>query len=539
MQTYVVSILYISIIILFLECYTVFKNMKSKLHQYLFFCCVAMLVNNIGYLLGIQSTSLESRVLAVKFSYAGRVWIAYTLFMFAIELCQVNFPRIAREVLLFMHASIYISVLTVGKHCLYYTWVESVYENGILVLKHGCGIFYHILMFMQMLYIIFGFYMLFSTYRILKNPITKKCFRTVTLAILSLSIFYIIQITHILPISRVFDLSVIGNIVLVILLYVAIVRCNLLSLIEMAKDYIIDGLTEGIIAVDTEGKVKYYNKLALKIFPEIIEPNADLPSALTEAITSDNEYTFDNRIYVIEKNVLHNDYCVVGDIYVLVDATDLKEKEYKLKADAQLYQLTAKTMKERLLLAEEFVKQDRKLRHDRRHFEALLMTLLQDGNVDEAKKYLSEQLAEEPGTIKRYCDNTTINVALMFYVNVAEKNNISVETNISIPATISMDDLHLGIVMANLLENAINACKNVPEDKRFIHIKAVYKEQLLLEIENSCVSKVPLNEKGYPFSNEVGHGIGTQSVLSFVEETGGFIQYESNDNSFKVRMILN
>ena len=539
MQTYVVSILYCSIIILFLECYTVFKNMNSKCHQYLFFCCVAMLVNNIGYLLGIQATSLESRVLAVKFSYAGRVWIAYTLFMFAVELCQVNFPRIAKEVLLFMHAGIYMSVLTVGKHHLYYTWVECVYEDGIIILKHGCGVFYHIFMFVQVLYIILGFYVLLSTYKDMQNPIIKKCLKTVTLAILSLSIFFIIQITHIFAISRVFDLSVIGNIVLVVLLYVAIIRCNLLSFIELAKDYIIEGLSEAIIAVDIVGKVRYYNKLALKMFPEIVKPNAGLPSVMTELINCDKEYTFNNRIYVIEKNVLYNDYGVVGDIYVLADATDLKEKENKLRADAQLYQLAAKTMKERLLLAEEFVKQDRKLRHDRRHFEALLMTLLQDGNVDEAKKYLSEQLAEEPKTAKRFCDNTTINVALIYYVNVAEKNNISVETNISIPAVISMDDLHLGIVVANLLENAINACKDVLDANRFIHIKAIYKEQLLLEIENSCTSKVSLDEEGHPFSNEVGHGIGTQSVLSFVDETGGFIQYEANDNSFKVRMILN
>ena len=143
--------------------------MNSKCHQYLFFCCVAMLVNNIGYLLGIQATSLESRVLTVKFSYAGRVWIAYTLFMFAIELCQVNFPRIAKEVLLFMHAGIYMSVLTVGKHHLYYTWVECVYEDGIIILKHGCGVFYHILMFVQVLYIILGFYVLLSTYKDMQN----------------------------------------------------------------------------------------------------------------------------------------------------------------------------------------------------------------------------------------------------------------------------------------------------------------------------------------------------------------------------------
>lgn len=539
MQTYVVSILYFSIIILFLECYTIFKNMNTPLHKYLFFCCVAMLVNNIGYLLGIQAFSLEARILAVKFSYAGRIWIAYALLMFAIELCQIDFPSLAKKILLFVHAGIYMSVLTIGKYTYYYTDVSCVYEDGILVLKHGCGVCYYLLMVMQLVYILFGFYILLSTYPKLGNPITKRCFRIVTLAIMSLSAFFIVQISHILPISRIFDISVIGNVVLVVLLYAAILKCNLLSLIEIAKDYIIDGLSEGIIAVDTSGKVKYYNELALKLFPEIAQGNVLVPEAIKISVNSKKELTFDDRIYVIEENELSNDYGIVGKIYALVDSTELKKNEYRLKADAELYQLAAKSMKERLLITEEFVRQDRKLRHDRRHFEALLMTLLREGKVEDAMRCLSENLAVEPSSLKKYCDNTTLNVAFIYYVGIAEKKNIKVETKISIPGKISIDDLRLGIVVANLMENAINACCEIPENQRFISVKAIYKEQLLLEITNSCASKVPLDKDGYPFSKEAGHGIGTRSVAAFVEETEGFIEYTSDEKEFKVRMILN
>ena len=55
-------------------------------------------------------------------------------------------------------------------------------------------------------------------------------------------------------------------------------------------------------------------------------------------------------------------------------------------------------MKERLQLTESSIQKERLMRHDRRHFEALLYQLLEEGNIEEAKKYLEERLAMEPQT---------------------------------------------------------------------------------------------------------------------------------------------
>ena len=45
----------ISIFAMLLEGFIVFKNLKNKLHAYLFFNCMVMLVNNTGYLLELLS----------------------------------------------------------------------------------------------------------------------------------------------------------------------------------------------------------------------------------------------------------------------------------------------------------------------------------------------------------------------------------------------------------------------------------------------------------------------------------------------------
>jgi sensor histidine kinase regulating citrate/malate metabolism len=101
-----------------------------------------------------------------------------------------------------------------------------------------------------------------------------------------------------------------------------------------------------------------------------------------------------------------------------------------------------------------------------------------------------------------------------------------------------VDEMQLAIVVSNLLENAIHACEELPEDERFIEIKAKYKEQLLLEISNPCDGKVPLDEEGHPYATAGDHGIGTTSVLAFVKQTDSEIRYIAEDKIFKVRMII-
>ncbi len=217
----------------------------------------------------------------------------------------------------------------------------------------------------------------------------------------------------------------------------------------------------------------------------------------------------------------------------------LRQSELQLKSDADIMEIATKNMRERLVASEEVMKQDRAMRHDRRHFEALLMSLLDEGKYEEARQCLTERLEQEPHPIKRYCENTTVNAAIGHYVEMAKKQNIKVTVAANIPAELQTDEMQLAIAISNLIENAIHACERLPEEERFIEINAKYKSQLLLEITNSCKEKVELDEDGHPFSTADDHGIGTRSVLAFVHQTQSDIRYIAEDRVFKVRMIIN
>ena len=217
---------------------------------------------------------------------------------------------------------------------------------------------------------------------------------------------------------------------------------------------------------------------------------------------------------------------------------ELAQEKAKLKSDADIMEIAAKNMKERLLAAETMMQKDRMMRHDRRHFESLLSQLLEEGKTDEAKKYLKERLSMEPQTVKKYCENTTVNAAISHYISVAKKEGIQTTVLANIPSGLSVDEMELAITISNLLENAVHACMKLPESERYLKLTAKHKSQLLLEIENSCEGTVPLDKDGYPFSNEDNHGIGTRSVLAFVNKTNSEIYYLAEEKRFRVRMIV-
>lgn len=71
--------------------------------------------------------------------------------------------------------------------------------------------------------------------------------------------------------------------------------------------------------------------------------------------------------------------------------------------------------------------------------------------------------SQEPHAYKKYCENTTVNAAIMHYVTMAERNDIKVTVSANIPYNTGADEMQLAIAISNLLENAIHACEKVQE----------------------------------------------------------------------------
>ena len=95
------------------------------------------------------------------------------------------------------------------------------------------------------------------------------------------------------------------------------------------------------------------------------------------------------------------------------------------------------------------------------------------------------------------------------------------------------------MVVSNLMENAIQACGRLPQDKApWLRFTCRSVGRLLMEMENPCAEGTVLDEGGYPVAREKGHGIGSRSLIAFAKRYDGELIYQVENGVFRVRLLV-
>lgn len=186
------------------------------------------------------------------------------------------------------------------------------------------------------------------------------------------------------------------------------------------------------------------------------------------------------------------------------------------ESQRELLELSLAAARQRLTITEDAMGQINVAQHDQHHVGAVLLELLESGETDKAAAILKERAAITPKPA-RYCDNVMVNAAVAYYAALAEQNGIRLDLRLDIPEALSYSELGLSMVLANLMENAVHACKILPSGReRYFRAASVYTGQLVLELENPYCGEVAFDEDGYPIAQGDGHGRGSESVRAFV-----------------------
>ena len=324
MHDILLIIQYINIIIIFVEAVLVFRNWKSALHGWLFLGCVAPLINSVGILAEFNAYTQSAYIAALRLAYLGRVWVTFSLFFFAAELCGKKIPEWVKLTLATVHAVIYGFVFTLTDHQLYYEKYVFYRQGEFAHFSHTNGIIYHIFTILQFCYIIGGFILLFIALHKQKKVRTAK--RRIIMVICSFAaqvLAYIVQISGLFrEITNVFDVTMLGYTIGNAFIFIAINRFDLLGTSEIAREVMIDRLSEGVIAVDNNNTVQYFNTPAKALYPDLKVAEGTVPPEITEAIATRGSITVNGRTYVPEENDLIRGKDNFGKLYALVDETE-------------------------------------------------------------------------------------------------------------------------------------------------------------------------------------------------------------------------
>ena len=181
-------------------------------------------------------------------------------------------------------------------------------------------------------------------------------------------------------------------------------------------------------------------------------------------------------------------------------------------------------------------------RHDMRHHLVALEGMLRQGDSAGAEEYVQElggKLAALTQTV--WCPHAAINAVLAGYISQAEDARCRTEVDVRIPAELPYQEMDVCILLANTVENAVNACRDVGEGERWIKLKLELTEnkRLLLQVENGCPTPVELDSSGLPAAPSEGeHGIGLRSVRSIVEKYSGLLRSQWSDGCFCLQATL-
>ncbi len=172
-------------------------------------------------------------------------------------------------------------------------------------------------------------------------------------------------------------------------------------------------------------------------------------------------------------------------------------------------------------------------RHNFRHKLKTIASLIKTEHYEECLALLAEyNEALDKTKIKRYCQHPILDSVLSSYIRKAEDKGIKVDMGFAFPDVIKMNEAELATAIANALENAINACEKVEEERRFIDIKVLDRPSFIIRIVNSYNGSVEFDENSIPVNRENDHGFGTRFIAAFCEKNGGFYQFKTEDDTF-------
>ena len=129
-----------------------------------------------------------------------------------------------------------------------------------------------------------------------------------------------------------------------------------------------------------------------------------------------------------------------------------------------------------------------------------------------------------------YCDNSYVNAILYNKRSLAEQFGINIIYEISLPKKNDIDILDLPTILFNILDNGIDASKNISNSK--IYLKINYNNKYIsIYQKNTNLKNEIVKEQGF-------HGYGLKIVEETVKKYDGICEWNSSDNYFESIIMI-
>ncbi len=337
MHTFFIILQYIGIFILAAEALYVIGRRPSKEQQYFLMLIISLCINFVGYLLELQANTQKEALMAVKFLYLGKPFITLSLFLFVMQACRIVIPRKVKYPLVGIHVGVMLLVLGCSpEHTVFHSSIGWTEEGLFPHIVLGHGLLYVSYSLLQFVYA--GIMVGVCLSRLWKSHHSseKNMFRELILINGVAVVGFLIYLSGV---TMGYDITLLAYLVDSILMCYLLFKDRIFDTLTMAKDVAMDSLAEGLVVVDNNESILYFNQKAEQIYEEIsLGESEEILEDLDTCILDKKNIVREKRLYRVDSHLIEQENVYYGKMYVLSDITDSHRYTQGIKEQAKIMQ---------------------------------------------------------------------------------------------------------------------------------------------------------------------------------------------------------
>lgn len=314
------TVQYVGIAVLIVEILYILSKPASQFQTTLLIMATATLLNFIGYLMEITSTSMETALMGVKVEYLGKPFIMLCLFFFVMQYCHIELPKPVSGFLVGMDVVITMLVFTCEDHNLFYDDIGFTTDGVFPHLLKSPGPMYYFNMVMMGCMATVCVFCAVREWNTTDNRLVKKQ-----------SIYFILMIVtqamglavYLSGVTGGYDTMNIAYLLNIVLLAVSIFRYRLFEVLTLAKEKALNDYQDGLIVLDNRDMVIYANQQAREIYPELNgEDYQGVIERLDCYMNLEEKLFYKNKVFLIKRQPIMQGGIPYGKTYKIIDITD-------------------------------------------------------------------------------------------------------------------------------------------------------------------------------------------------------------------------
>ena len=258
---------------------------------------------------------------------------------------------------------------------------------------------------------------------------------------------------------------------------------------------------------------------------------------IMNAILSHDVYTM-RQASIVSFLVLLLFFLVFSLLLLTISARDQE------RAQRLVLQQTDRLMEKNYQTLHQDLQENAKRIHDFHHHLQAILGLAEQAGDQKTKEYIQSLLDVSYRDVRMCsCGNDIIDAVINCSAAEADRSKIDFRYNVELSSSLSqIAPIDLCAVLGNQVENALDACKKIPDSqRRFIQV-SIHQNKgfVVIQVTNSAYRN-PFTADGRLVTNKEDsefHGLGLKSIQDTVDKYNGYLTNSYEDHQFQSEALL-